>query len=72
MRWRLQSGLFLLVMVMASAVRPAAGAEYPQVRIETSAGSFVVQLDDGRAPSPPPTSSAMSGTVTTRTPCSTG
>ena len=28
----------------------ASAADYPQVRIETSAGAFVVQLDDERAP----------------------
>lgn len=37
----------LLLVTLASR---AGASEFPQVRIHTSAGSFVVQLDDARAP----------------------
>lgn len=40
----------ILTLGLASGPLPALAADYPQVRIETSAGSFVVQLDDNRAP----------------------
>lgn len=38
-----------LIALLATAV-PAIAAEAPQVRIETSLGSFVVELDPARAP----------------------
>jgi len=41
------SALAAALLVFAGA---AQAAEYPQVRIETTAGAFVVQLDDERAP----------------------
>lgn len=47
---RLLPLLLATATAMATAAQPAFGADYPQVRIDTSAGSFVVQLDDGRAP----------------------
>lgn len=36
--------------LLSLSVSVAAAAEYPQVVIETTAGSFVVELDDSRAP----------------------
>ena len=39
-----------LAIALFMGFGPASGADYPKVRIETSAGAFVVQLDDERAP----------------------
>jgi cyclophilin family peptidyl-prolyl cis-trans isomerase len=47
MRIRL-SLLLTAVLLLTSGV--AGAAEYPRVRIETTAGDFVVELDRGRAP----------------------
>jgi cyclophilin family peptidyl-prolyl cis-trans isomerase len=40
----------LLLLLILSASAPAALADNPRVRVETSAGSFIVQLDAERAP----------------------
>ena len=39
-----------LLALLALTSAPATAAEYPKVRVETNAGTFVVQLDDERAP----------------------
>jgi cyclophilin family peptidyl-prolyl cis-trans isomerase len=39
-----------LGLALLAAVGPAHGAESPQVKVETSAGDFVLQLDESRAP----------------------
>ncbi len=40
----------LLISGLAAMSQPASAAGFPQVRIETTAGSFTVELDEGRAP----------------------
>lgn len=42
--------LSLLALVALAALGPAAGAEPTKVKVETSSGEFVVQLDAERAP----------------------
>ncbi len=45
-----RSLLLSLALAALTVLRPASGAEPTQVRIETSAGAFVLQLDADRAP----------------------
>lgn len=40
----------LLITGLAAMSQPATAAGFPQVRIETTAGTFTVELDEGRAP----------------------
>ena len=43
------SALLTTILMSASSL-PALSAEYPKVRIETTAGDILVELDDERAP----------------------
>jgi cyclophilin family peptidyl-prolyl cis-trans isomerase len=45
-----RSLLLSLALVALTVFRPAVGAEPTQVKVETSAGDFVIQLDAERAP----------------------
>lgn len=40
----------LMLVTLSLVTIPATAAEYPKVRIETTAGDILVELDDGRAP----------------------
>ncbi|MFQ5634295.1 MAG: peptidylprolyl isomerase [Gammaproteobacteria bacterium] len=40
----------LVLITLSLAAIPAEAAEYPKVRIETTVGDFLVELDDARAP----------------------
>ena len=40
----------LIVALVALLATPATGADFPKVKFETTAGDFVVELDDARAP----------------------
>ena len=47
----MNSHFFRLTLVIAALTTlPAMAAEYPKVRIETTAGNILVELDDARAP----------------------
>jgi peptidyl-prolyl cis-trans isomerase A (cyclophilin A) len=42
--------LLSVCLLAATGLGPAFGAEPTQVKVETSAGDFVIQLDESRAP----------------------
>jgi cyclophilin family peptidyl-prolyl cis-trans isomerase len=47
---RLKAFFLSMTIGALGAAAPSSAADFPQVKIETSAGDFVVQLDDSRAP----------------------
>lgn len=46
----MRTGIFTLTLTLFALWQGATAADFPQVRFETTAGNFVIELDDDRAP----------------------
>ncbi|UCG71303.1 MAG: peptidylprolyl isomerase [Chromatiales bacterium] len=46
----MRAGILTLLLTLMTWTQAATAADYPQVRFETTAGNFVIELDDDRAP----------------------